>query len=118
MLNAPKQDSVYLEDALEYVQLELQEVDNGLTLARLLENRNAQDLATHRIIMTGESLNHVSDRFQKSHPEIAWSDIIGMRNVLLHDYAKVNYELVWRTLNEDFPGLAVTLLSLIESSDE
>jgi uncharacterized protein with HEPN domain len=44
---------------------------------------------------------------------VPWKDIIGMRNVLLHDYAKTNYTMVWRTLSQDLPLLDAQLTKCI-----
>ena len=37
--------------------------------------------------------------------KIAWREMVGMRNRLIHDYSDVNLAQVWKTIREDIPGL-------------
>ncbi len=62
------------------------------------------------IEIIGEAAAKVSQECKKRHPDIPWSDIIGMRNHLIHVYFDVDYETVWKTIKEDIP----LLISLIK----
>ncbi len=39
------------------------------------------------------------------HPEIMWRQMRGMRNRIVHDYEGIRMEIVWDTINNDFPEL-------------
>jgi uncharacterized protein with HEPN domain len=39
--------------------------------------------------------------------------MIGMRNVVVHDYADVDMTLVWKTVREDLPGLVDRLNAIL-----
>ena len=43
----------------------------------------------------GEAARRVSDTFREEHPEIPWKDLIGLRNVISHQYDKVDYEAIY-----------------------
>lgn len=64
----------------------------GLAIVRLLE-------------ILGEAARGVSAEFQIAHPEIAWKEMIGARNHLIHGYYEVDYDIVWQILKEDLPSL-------------
>ena len=81
--------------------------------------RTREDLGTDRqlvlsvimdIAILGEAATRISDAAREQSPEIPWDEIIGMRNRLIHAYFDINLDIVWRTLQEDLPGL----ISLIE----
>lgn len=60
--------------------------------------------ATERCIeIIGEAARRISDRTRKAYPEIPWSDIIGQRNILAHEYGQIDYELLHKTAIEDVP---------------
>ncbi|HEX5370550.1 MAG TPA: HepT-like ribonuclease domain-containing protein [Dehalococcoidia bacterium] len=40
--------------------------------------------------IVGEAARRISDTYRTAHPEIPWRSIIGLRNVLAHDYANVD----------------------------
>ena len=41
----------------------------------------------------------------EEHPEIAWRQMRGMRNRIVHDYEGVRLEIVWETIQDSFPEL-------------
>jgi uncharacterized protein with HEPN domain len=55
--------------------------------------------------LIGQAACNVSDSVRAAHPEIPWREMIGMRNVVVHDYADVDLSLVWKTVRDDLPAL-------------
>lgn len=64
-----------------------------------------QTWIVHHIQLIGEAANAVSDDLQKRHPEIAWPQIIAMRNILVHQYFEIDRDEVWTTVEFDMPEL-------------
>ncbi|MCX5971922.1 MAG: DUF86 domain-containing protein [Coprothermobacterota bacterium] len=46
-------------------------------------------------------------------PEIPWDAMIGMRNLMIHDYDDVDLQVVWRTVQQDLPALIARLEPLL-----
>jgi len=79
-----------------------------------LDNDRMLALALARDIeIVGEAASHVSSAFRSAHPEMAWSDIIGMRNWLVHAYFSINLDLVWSTIVNDLPPLLSALEKIV-----
>lgn len=71
-------------------------------------------LAIVRLVeIIGEAADHVSEGFQKAHPEIPWPIIIGMRNRPAHGYFEIDLDRVWDTVKDDLPPLIAQLEKLI-----
>ncbi len=49
----------------------------------------------------GESCSKISNEMRKKFPKINWREIVGMRNILVHNYFGVNQEDVWNAADED-----------------
>ncbi|MHC4508400.1 MAG: HepT-like ribonuclease domain-containing protein [Planctomycetota bacterium] len=64
-----------------------------------------QTWVLHHIQILGEATARISDEFQEEHPDIPWFKIIGMRNILVHDYFHVDIEAVWSVVENDLPVL-------------
>lgn len=57
------------------------------------------------MLIIGEAANHVSKEFQASHPEIEWAQIIGLRNVLAHEYGEVKMDKIYLAATSRIPEL-------------
>jgi len=60
------------------------------------------------IIRLREVANRLPQEFRDEHPEVPWRSIIGMGNILAHEYAiRADPDTVWNTLAIEFPKLEV-----------
>lgn len=50
------------------------------------------------------------------HPEIEWADIVGFRNIAVHEYFGVSWRIVWVTATDDVPDLHARVSKIL--SDE
>lgn len=78
----------------------------------------AQDIIARRLSIIGEaaaSLFRKYPVFCEKHPEIPFRMIIGMRNILVHDYGAIDWMLVWDTVQQDIPQLFTNVSSLINT---
>jgi uncharacterized protein with HEPN domain len=64
----------------------------------------------------GEATKNLSSQLRDANPAIPWRQIAGMRDVLIHDYLKVNLSRVWRTVITDLPPLQETVARLLSHS--
>ncbi len=70
----------------------------------------------HLIVIVGEAASRVCRERQEAHPEIPWSDVIGMRNRLVHGYDQVDREIVHDTVASDLPRLIVQLRAILNGN--
>ncbi|MDO8835923.1 MAG: DUF86 domain-containing protein [Vicinamibacterales bacterium] len=64
-----------------------------------------QDAVIRRIDIIGEATLHLSDDTRQALPQLPYRRMRGMRNVLAHDYAGVNLEIVWEVATIYVPEL-------------
>jgi len=61
----------------------------------------------------GEAANHISEDVQISNPDILWARIIGLRNLVVHEYFGVDDHSIWSILQINLPVLKVQLEKLL-----
>ena len=62
-----------------------------------------QDAVIRNIEIIGEATKSLTDELKAAHPDIAWKQIAGMRDTLIHRYFGVKLELVWQVVERDLP---------------
>jgi len=72
------------------------------------------NLALTRLIeIIGETANRVPEEFQDDHSVIPWTEIIGMRNRLIHGYDEVDFDFLWNVVRNDLPSLIKQLNKIL-----
>jgi uncharacterized protein with HEPN domain len=89
----------------------------GLTRDGFMESGLHQDAIVRQLAIVGEASKRVSGEFRDAHPEIPWKRIAGFRDVVIHDYFRVNLQEVWRILQTDLPALVAALEPLVPPDD-
>jgi uncharacterized protein with HEPN domain len=69
----------------------------------------------HHLQVIGEAAAAISEDLQARHPEVPWALIIAFRNVLVHEYFRIDLETVWRILEQDLPGLKLSVASILQA---
>ena len=66
-----------------------------------------------QLTILGEAASRVSDATRRGLPEIPWQTVVGMRNVVVHQYDKIVLERIWLAVEDDLPDLARVLLRAV-----
>ncbi|MDE2848157.1 MAG: DUF86 domain-containing protein [Gemmatimonadota bacterium] len=83
------------------------------SLNDLAENRVTELALIKLVEIVGEAANRISVETQQSHKEIPWTQIIGMRNRLVHGYDDISLERLWNTIKWELPPLMERLDTII-----
>ena len=70
--------------------------------------------AIYHLLILGEALRNIPSPIRSLAPNIPWRLVIGMRDVLIHQYWRVDLVTVHRVLTEELPPLMTTIDALIE----
>lgn len=77
-----------------------------------------QDAVIKNFEIIGEAAYHISKELKRQYDAISWKVIEGLRHVLVHDYYRVNPEILWNTKNEHLEDLQTNLMNLLEEISE
>ena len=103
---------VALRHMLDYARESI-ELAKGKTRQDLDDDRTF-NLAQARLLeIVGEAANRIPVEFQMEHPEIAWGQIISLRNRLIHGYDAIDFDIMWSIIYSDLPDLIEKLEKII-----
>lgn len=70
-----------------------------------LRDGKTQDAVIRQLSVIGEAASKLPTGLKARHPAIPWKAVVGMRNILIHDYSAVSVRRVWQTVVRDLPVL-------------
>ena len=73
-----------------------------------------QDATLRKLEIIGQAVKKLSDETRSREPEIAWKQIAGMRDKVIHDYFGVNLEIVWAVIEKELPKLEQAIGRLLQ----
>jgi uncharacterized protein with HEPN domain len=100
----PRTDEQYLEDILSAAAL-IQTYLEGWSEDEFAEDVKTQDAVMRRLLVIGEAARQGSEALRNNFPDVPWADVIGMRNIVTHEYHVVSIARVWETAVVDVPEL-------------
>jgi uncharacterized protein with HEPN domain len=94
----------HILEAIERIEHYVADMDELAFLGSQL----VQDAVIRNFEIIGEASNNIVKRypeFVSAHPELPLSSAYQMRNAMTHGYFRVDFEIVWKTICSDLPGL-------------
>jgi uncharacterized protein with HEPN domain len=76
-------------------------------------SRLHQNAVIRSLEVIGEAAGKVSPEFRAAQADISWREMIGLRHRLIHGYADVRLDLVWRVVTEHLDPLLLALGKLV-----
>jgi uncharacterized protein with HEPN domain len=70
-----------------------------------LEDRKTRNAVERNLEIIGEAARRVSQETRESLPDIPWRSVIGLRNVLAHEYGEIRYEILWTVVRDKLTPL-------------
>jgi uncharacterized protein with HEPN domain len=115
-MKAQRDHRVYLHDMLTAIA----KVEEYATVGERVfyADGKTQDAVIRQISIIGEAASRLPAAITAKHKSIPWKNIIGMRNIVVHDYSEINLERVWEVAKRDARPLKIALEAIIKSLEE
>jgi uncharacterized protein with HEPN domain len=107
-----QRDRQFLLDMLQSAEL-VMAYTAPCSQAEFEANVQLQDSVIRRLLVIAEAARRVSEPTRQSLSAIAWAEINGMRNRLVHDYDAINLRIVWDAIQTAIPSLIEVLKTQI-----
>lgn len=87
---------------------------NDLDFETFIKNETLCRAVLRSLEVIGEASKNIPDEFKEKYPLVAWKEMAGIRDRLIHHYFGVDYETVWNTLVNDLPALDFWMKKILE----
>lgn len=108
----PRDYKLYLEDILVSAE----------RVARYLERVSYEDFITDEMLLdavlfnlevVGEAAKHVPENIRVNYPSIEWRSISGLRDIIVHEYFRLNLRIIWDTIQNELPALRRSIADVL-----
>jgi uncharacterized protein with HEPN domain len=103
-------DREYLQDIVDAIDRIERYVKHGRD--RFERDELVQTWMVHNLQIIGEAARALSADLRDRHPEVPWPVIVGMRNILVHQYQHIDTEVVWTTVESGLPTLKQQIVAM------
>ncbi|HOK26015.1 MAG TPA: DUF86 domain-containing protein [Bacteroidales bacterium] len=107
-----KDDRIYIDHILQCIE-KINSYLKGVDYQTFSADFMKQDAVIRQLEIIGEAAKRISANLRKLNPQVPWSDMAGMRDILIHDYIDVDIDIVWKTASESIYELKKLLQCLV-----
>jgi uncharacterized protein with HEPN domain len=103
----------HLQDVLQAVDAIVTYTKSGK--AEFARDPMIRDAVCARLIQIGQAVKDAQKdglNLPKLRPEIAWSKVAGMRDLLAHKYGRLDPAIVWQVVQDDLPRLRIAVAAI------
>jgi len=93
------------KNILEYV--------SGKSFEQFLGNRMLIDAVMRNIEIIGEAVKNLPAKVRSKHPRIEWKRLAGLRDIVIHHYFGLDYQVIWDIVQKDIPDLVPKIEEVI-----
>lgn len=102
----------HIVDAIDKIS----EAIADLTYKDFHEDWQKQLVVERLLEIIGEAANRLSPELQNAHSHIPWPQIVGIRNLVSHEYFRIDTKTIWLTVVKSVPQLRSDIAQIIADS--
>lgn len=107
-----ERDAAYLWDMLDAAR-NVRKLMRGLTYAALMKDFRTRLALERSMEIIGEAARRVSENLRREREEIPWKGIIGLRNIIAHEYGELDHNRLYTVARKDVPELIRSLEKML-----
>ena len=104
---------MYLEDINHCID-KIEQYIGKLSYEKFTKNSLVVDALIRNLEVIGEASRNVPEEIMQHYPDVPWKSMIGLRNLLIHEYFGVDLEIVWEIIKNDLPKTKPLISHVLE----
>jgi uncharacterized protein with HEPN domain len=83
-----------------------------------IENQMLIDAVVRNLEIIGEATKNLPDNIRQKYPKVEWRKIAGLRDIVIHGYFGIDYEILWDIIQNKIPDLFVKIQEVLKGKNE
>jgi uncharacterized protein with HEPN domain len=109
--------SLLLYDIYQSVE-KIEEFTRDISFEQLMADERTKDAILRNLQVIGEASKNLPESLITNHPEVDWSGLAGVRDIVTHRYFRVDWHLLWTSVHEELPVLKKQVRNLMNDEQE
>lgn len=101
---------LHVADAIEEIKLYTQDTD----FEKFADASMMKNACIRQLEIIGEAFSRISEEIKEKHDDIEWRQIVGLRNILIHQYFGVDDKILWDIISLDLVDLEEQVARVIK----
>ncbi len=107
-----RQYTIYIEDILNAMD-KIEKYISGQEYEEFIENTMAVDAVIRNLEIIGEAAKNIPENIRNQYTEIPWRRMVGLKNIVIHDYLGVDLSIVWRIITKNLPETKQLIVKIL-----
>lgn len=108
-----RREAQRLDDILDAIR-QLRAFTSGMDVSAFLADRLAQQACAAALTVIGEAIKALPPSLRDRYPAIGWAEWAGLRDLLVHQYFRIDQGRIWRIIERDVPALETVATGELE----
>jgi uncharacterized protein with HEPN domain len=109
-------DKVRLQHILDAIEA-IENNTKGVSANDFVKQPMMYDATVRQLEIIGEASNRLSESILTKNSSIPWAKIIGLRNMLIHEYFGIDDLMIWNVVNMNLPRLKIQIARILNAMD-
>ncbi|WP_456418414.1 HepT-like ribonuclease domain-containing protein [Methanocaldococcus infernus] len=103
----------FLWDILKSIE-KIEKWSKNIEFDEFIKNDLLQDAIVRNLEIIGEASKYIPEDIKNKYPQIPWKRIVGFRNIVIHKYFGIDYEIVWFIIKNELPTFKTTIEKILK----
>ena len=104
---------LYLEDIQDSIR-KIEKYTRDSNFEKFSKDEQMIDAVVRNLSIIGEAVKNIPKEIKAKNPDVAWNEIKGMRNKVIHEYFGIDEEILWKTIQDDLPVFKKQIAKLLK----
>ncbi len=103
---------LFLNDIIEAIN-RIEDYTENMDFLEFEKNNLVVDAVIRNLEVIGEASKYIPEEIRINHPELPWTSIVGLKNIAIHKYFKIDLDIIWNVLKRDIPETKKTITKIL-----